>query len=67
MAFGAYAPVYAEIKNALFELDKKPKLQSYVFGLGGKDIFKSDIEKAFNELLSGEVNSEEERYIGLRG
>lgn len=67
MAFGAYAPVYAEIKNALFELDKRPKLQSYVFGLGGKDIFKSDIEKAFNELLSGEVNSEEERYIGLRG
>ncbi len=67
MAFGAYAPVYAEIKNALFELDKRPKLQSYVFGLGGKDIFKSDIEKAFNELLSGKVNSEEERYIGLRG
>ncbi len=67
MAFGAYAPVYAEIKNALFELDKRPKLQSYVFGLGGKDIFKSDIEKVFNELLSGEVNSEEERYIGLRG
>lgn len=67
MAFGAYAPVYAEIKNALFELEKRPKLQSYVFGLGGKDIFKSDIEKAFNELLSGEVNSEEEKYIGLRG
>ncbi len=67
MAFGAYAPVYAEIKNALFELDKRPKLQSYVFGLGGKDIFKSDIEKAFNELLSGDVNSEVEKYIGLRG
>ncbi|MEA3313303.1 MAG: pyruvate ferredoxin oxidoreductase [Caldisericota bacterium] len=67
MAFGAYAPVYAEIKNALFELEKRPKLQSYVFGLGGKDIFKSDIEKAFNELLSGEVSSEKERYIGLRG
>ncbi|MBW2005962.1 MAG: pyruvate ferredoxin oxidoreductase [Deltaproteobacteria bacterium] len=67
MAFGAYAPLYTEVRNALFESDKKPKLQSYIFGLGGKDIFKSQIEKAFAELLSGDVNPEEERYIGLRG
>lgn len=67
IAFGAYAPLYAEIRNALFELDKRPKLQSYIFGLGGKDIFKSQIEKAFDELLSGDVTPEEERYIGLRG
>ncbi len=67
MAFGAYAPLYTEIRNALFELDKRPKLQSYIFGLGGKDIFKSQIEKAFDELLSGDVTPEEEKYIGLRG
>ena len=67
IAFGAYAPLYAEIRNALFELDKRPKLQSYIFGLGGKDIFKSQIEKAFDELLSGNVTPEKERYIGLRG
>ncbi len=67
MAFGAYAPLYSEIRNALFESVKKPKLQSYVFGLGGKDIFKSDIEKVFEELLAGNVNSEEQRYIRLRG
>ncbi len=67
MAFGAYAPLYSEIRNALFESSQKPKLQSYVYGLGGKDIFKSDIEKVFEELLSGNVNPEEQRYIRLRG
>lgn len=67
IAFGAYAPVYTEIRNALFESEKKPKLQSYVFGLGGRDIFKSDIRKVFEELLSGDVDSQTQKYIGLRG
>jgi pyruvate ferredoxin oxidoreductase alpha subunit len=67
MAFGAYAPLYSEIRNALFESENRPKLQSYIFGLGGKDIFKSDIKKVFDELLSGNLNPEEQRYIRLRG
>jgi pyruvate ferredoxin oxidoreductase alpha subunit len=67
IAFGAYAPLYTEVRNALFESENKPKLQSYVYGLGGKDIFKSDIKKVFEELLSGNVNPEEQRYIRLRG
>jgi pyruvate ferredoxin oxidoreductase alpha subunit len=67
MAFGAYAPVYTEIRNSLFESDKKPKLQSYIFGLGGRDIFKTDIRKVFEELMSGNVDSMHHRYIGLRG
>ena len=67
MAFGAYAPLYTEIRNALFESEDRPKLQSYIFGLGGKDIFKSDIKRVFDELLSGNLNPEEQRYIRLRG
>ncbi len=67
LAFGAYAPLYSEIRNALFELENRPKLQSYIYGLGGKDIFKSDIKKVFEELLAGDVNPEEQRYIRLRG
>ncbi|MGB9694655.1 MAG: pyruvate ferredoxin oxidoreductase [Caldisericaceae bacterium] len=67
MAFGAYAPVYSEIRNTLFESVNKPKLQSYIFGLGGRDIFKTDIRKVFDELMSGNVDSIHHRYIGLRG
>lgn len=67
MDFGAYAPVYSELRNSLFELDKRPRLQSYVFGLGGRDILRGDIEVVFDELLSGNLDPERQRYIGLRG
>jgi pyruvate ferredoxin oxidoreductase alpha subunit len=64
-SFGANAPLFGEVKNALFDSGKKPKLQSFVFGLGGRDILESDIEQAFGVLLSGKV-SEEAKYLGLR-
>lgn len=65
-SFGARPPLYGEIRNALFDAEKKPKVQSYVFGLGGRDIFGSQIEEVFNSLLSGDV-SKETKYIGCRG
>jgi pyruvate ferredoxin oxidoreductase alpha subunit len=67
ISFGSYAPLYTEIRNSLFELENKPLLQSYIFGLGGRDIFKAEIKQVFEGLLSGRVNSEEQKYIGLRG
>ncbi len=67
IAYGAYAPLYSEIRNALYDLQKKPMIQSYVYGLGGRDIFKSEIRTAFNELLEGKVDSNLQRYLGLRG
>jgi len=67
MDFGAYAPVYSEIRNALYELDKKPATQSYVFGLGGRDIMSAELEAVFDELLSGNLDPEHQRYVGLRG
>jgi pyruvate ferredoxin oxidoreductase alpha subunit len=66
ISFGSLAPVYSEIRNCLYDTEKKPKIQSYVYGLGGRDIFKNEIEEIYNELLSGNVNSDEQRYIGLR-
>lgn len=64
-SFGADAPIFGEIKNALYDLDKKPKLQSYIFGLGGRELYEKDIELAFNQLLLGNV-SKEKRYLNLR-
>lgn len=64
-AYGALAPIYADVKNALYESTAKPKLQSYVFGIGGRDISDYHIEKVFNDLLAGKVTSKEE-YINLR-
>lgn len=67
MDFGASAPVYSDVRNALWELDKRPALQSYIYGLGGRDIMATDIEAVFEELLSGKLDSEHQRYVGLRG
>jgi pyruvate ferredoxin oxidoreductase alpha subunit len=66
-SYGAAAPLYSEIKSALYEHDIKPKMKGCIFGLGGRNIFESDIEKFFDELLSGEFDTSEPGYIGLRG
>ena len=67
MDFGAYAPVYTEMRNVLYELDRKPATQSYIYGLGGRDIMTTEIEAVFEELLSGSLDAQHQRYIGLRG
>jgi pyruvate ferredoxin oxidoreductase alpha subunit len=67
MDFGAYAPVYTEMRNVLYELDKRPATQSYIYGLGGRDIMTTEIETVFEELLSGNLDPQHQRYIGLRG
>jgi len=64
-AFGAAAPVYAEVKNALFDAPSKPKLQSYVFGIGGRDLSDVHIEAAFDRLLKGQITTKED-YLNLR-
>jgi len=63
-SFGAHHPLFSEIRNSLYDIDSKPKIQSYLYGLGGKDIFEKDIEKVFDELLEG--NTGPTKYIGLR-
>lgn len=67
IAFGAYPPLYSEIRNSLYDLQNKPKIQSYIYGLGGRDIFNSEIKACFNELLDGNIDPNIQRYIGLRG
>ncbi len=72
LTIGAECPIYTDIKSTLFNMyvnaKKKfeiPKLQSYTYGLGGRDIFESDIESVFEELEKGKL-SNEKKYIGLR-
>ena len=59
LSFGTFPPIYSEIKKLI------PNVQSYVYGLGGRDVFSSDIKKVFDDLKNKEV-SEEIRFLGLR-
>ena len=42
---GPGGPVYSEIKSALYDQDKKPKVVGFVGGLGGRDISMSGFEE----------------------
>ncbi|HDP73933.1 MAG TPA: pyruvate ferredoxin oxidoreductase [Candidatus Woesearchaeota archaeon] len=65
-SFGANSPLLSEIISSLFGLEQAPKVQGYIFGLGGRDLLEADIEKAFEELFQGKT-SFEKKYLGLRG
>ncbi len=64
-SFGAEAPIYAEVKSALYTIKERPILQSYVYGLGGRDFTPDHAKTAFDRLMKGEF-FEGEGYLGLR-
>lgn len=64
-SFGANSPLMTETINSLFGSNKNQKIQSYVYGLGGRPIYEKDIESVFNDLLN-EKFSLNKKYIGLR-
>lgn len=43
-------PVYMEIKAALYNSAKRPQIQGYVYGLGGRDTGPDQIETVFMDL-----------------
>jgi pyruvate ferredoxin oxidoreductase alpha subunit len=45
-SIGSNPPLYSEIVNSLYKIqDTRHKIQSVVYGLGGRDVFKKQIEK----------------------
>ncbi|MBD3245079.1 MAG: pyruvate ferredoxin oxidoreductase [Candidatus Moranbacteria bacterium] len=66
LSFGSDAPLVKEVKNALFGMKKRPKIQSCVFGLGGRDIFEKEIEALYNDLIDDNIKENKVNYIGLR-
>ncbi|MBI5682591.1 MAG: pyruvate ferredoxin oxidoreductase [Deltaproteobacteria bacterium] len=44
-------PLFTEIRSSLYELDKRPKIISRIFGLGGREYGVQDAVKIFEELL----------------
>jgi len=48
LSYGAMGPVCSEIKSALYNEEKRPKIVSFVGGLGGRDISASGFEQLVN-------------------
>ena len=62
---GTYPPIYNDIVNGLYQSGETKKVQSIIYSLGGRDIFSKDIEKVFEDLISGKI-SKEVKYIGIK-
>ena len=65
ISYGNYSPVFTEVRSALYNLNNKPKLYNYIYGIGGRNIGLSDIKKVFNNLIKENI-SDKINYIGLR-
>lgn len=69
-SFGALGgPLFGEVRSAMYELESKPITRNYIYGLGGRDIKTSHIEKIYNEMLESVKSGEPEplvQYYGVR-
>jgi pyruvate ferredoxin oxidoreductase alpha subunit len=64
MSIGTFPPIYSEIINSLNQAKSyKLKVTSYIYGLGGRDIFQKDIEKVFENLDKKSHNKGKINYI----
>lgn len=57
--------LYTETKAALYELEKRPAVLSYVYGLGGKEFTPGDAAAVLETALAG-AKPELVTYIGVR-
>ncbi|GAB4298243.1 MAG: pyruvate synthase subunit PorA [Myxococcota bacterium] len=65
---GGSAPVAAELKAALYNEERRPKVVEFVAGLGGRDVSKSDFRRMF-DVLNGVSKGEKippPQMIGVR-
>lgn len=66
-AFGG--PVFHEIRSCLYEMEQRPIVVNYIYGLGGRDIFPEDIESVFNNLDTIASKGKADKlisYLGVR-
>ncbi len=69
---GCGGPVFAELRSAMYELQKRPLAVNYVYGLGGRDVTVEHFREVFDALEEiaehGEIGETGEtyRYIGVR-
>ena len=68
LSFGAMGPVCSEIKSALYNEVKKPKIVSFIGGLGGRDISSAGFEQIVNRGIEiARTGSEQEfEMFGVR-
>jgi len=63
------APIFQEIRSALYDQDKRIPVINYIYGLGGRDVSMAHIEEVFTDLKKVADGAQAEpviRYLGLK-
>ncbi len=65
---GTGGPVCSEVKSAFYSEEKRPKIVSFVGGLGGRDVFPEDFEQMVERGFKIAEKGQEQAYemIGVR-
>ncbi|MEM3618474.1 MAG: transketolase C-terminal domain-containing protein [Candidatus Bathyarchaeia archaeon] len=70
MSFGGFGgAVFHEVRHALYDLDEKPLVVNYIYGLGGRDTSPMQIRmiyKDLQEILAKNRVETPVKYVGLR-
>jgi len=70
VSFGGFGgPLFTEIRSALYDAPSRPLTIDFFYGLGGRDIYPEDIEKALGRIeevvKAGKIEQHID-YLGLR-
>ncbi|MBN2380542.1 pyruvate ferredoxin oxidoreductase [candidate division WOR-3 bacterium] len=63
-------PVFLETRGILYDLDKKPIITDYVYGLGGRNVEIADIVRVYDEISEIAKTGKVKKlvtYLGVRG
>jgi pyruvate ferredoxin oxidoreductase alpha subunit len=63
---GPGGPVFSEIRSALYDVPKRPKIVNYIIGLGGRDVQVEDFIAMALRAVKGKL-SEPYEFYGVRG
>ena len=66
---GCGGPLFAEVRNAMYDLDQRPLAINYIYGLGGRDVTVDHFRTVFEALEDIAKAGQAEdvyRYIGVR-
>ncbi len=68
---GVGGPLFTDVSSAMLVNGvTEPKVVNYIYGIGGRDVRATDIEKVYNDLAEIVSNGKVEnpyRYLGLKG
>jgi len=63
-------PVFTDVRSACYELEKRPHIINYIYGLGGRDVRVDDfllVYDALSKVVKDGKPGEIYRYVGVRG